>query len=162
MYPAKLDVCSGLRGWVVKVVGLESLPLCPRLLWVRIPLRTLDSFMWGSYPGSLWNVCSPIQVPDRALNKAWRDRWGLPLPVKVKKSPCDWVAFSNEWIRNPLTWLKSTVNDHNHWCHRYFNVSNNNNKFVRGKRFRGNGLTHSATNAPGILINPYPANTESD
>jgi hypothetical protein len=55
------------------------------MLWFWIPTGTLDSFMWGSYPASLWTVGYSTQVPVRAWNKAWKGTWSLPPPIKLER-----------------------------------------------------------------------------
>jgi hypothetical protein len=43
-------------------------------------------FMKGSCPATLLNIGGSTQMPVNAWNNAWRDTWGLLLPVKLESS----------------------------------------------------------------------------
>jgi hypothetical protein len=84
------------------VVNLK--PLVPHRVW--IPPGALDSFMWGSYPASLWNVGGSTQVSFRAWN-AWKGTWGLPQPVKLE---------SHQITFTVSVWLKPTQTNKHYIC----------------------------------------------
>ena len=67
---------GGVHGRIVRVDDLES----PATLLVWVLLRTLDSFLWGSYPAtcSLLNISGSTRVPAHAWNNAQSVTWGFP------------------------------------------------------------------------------------
>ena len=78
----RYPVFRGVSGRVFKVTDLRI--TCPSSVWVWIPSGTLESFMWGSYPASLWNVGGTTQVPACAWNNARRGTWSLPPQEKLE------------------------------------------------------------------------------
>jgi predicted phosphoadenosine phosphosulfate sulfurtransferase len=75
----------------------------PLTVWVRIPTKTLDSFMWVSYPASIRNVSSSTQVPVRAWNNARKGTWGLPPPVKLERRDLTYTMSMWRKIQNKQT-----------------------------------------------------------
>jgi hypothetical protein len=74
-------VRTGVRAEWLRLWSSDHLP---SPLLVRIPTETLDSFIWGSYPDTLWNVGGSTQVPVCAWNIARKDTGGLPPTVKLE------------------------------------------------------------------------------
>jgi hypothetical protein len=68
-FNVKLSVRGGYGRWLQTNY--------PSTLYIRIPPKTLDYFMWGNYPASLRNVGGSTQVPARSWNNTRKDMWGL-------------------------------------------------------------------------------------
>jgi hypothetical protein len=83
--------------------------LCPILSFICHLNPDRDSFMWGSYPASLWNIGGSTPVPVNVWNNARRGTWGLPPPVSwnIAKWPilcwCD--VKSNQRKQTFVIWL---------------------------------------------------------
>ena len=73
---------SGICGWVVRVVDLES--LVPPHCGFECLLGTVDTFMWGRYLASLRNVRGSTELPVCAWNVAGRGTLSLSPPVKLE------------------------------------------------------------------------------
>jgi hypothetical protein len=97
-----------LTSWIIKILIAKLYLKCiykgvrGRLL-VRIPTRTLNYFMWGSYPASLRNVGGSTQVPVHAWNNARKGTWGLsPSKLKRRDKPilfrCDVKPNKNTYV----------------------------------------------------------------
>ena len=105
------------------VEWLESLHriTCPSPLWVQIPPGILDSFMWGSYPASLWNVSSSTQTckmqgtPDIFLyNKSHHITftvlvWHKPQPKEKERNSTD--HFQTLWKKVKTCTCKNILVD---------------------------------------------------
>ena len=79
---------------------------CTSMLWVQIPQGTVDFFMLGSYPASLWNVSGSTQMPLPALF--------LPPPVKLENYHIITYAV--------LVWGKTQPKKNPHKTNNYVNV----------------------------------------
>ena len=75
-------------------------------MWISILLMTLDSFMWGSYPASLWNVGGSTQLPTFVWNNAWGTSEGLSI-----RSGVNTLRFAALWSWL-FIYLKCIYNEH--------------------------------------------------
>ena len=72
--------------------------------------QRLASFIWGSYPASLQNICGSNHVPACAWKNAGRGTWGLP-PSECWKSQnmtltlMVWLKTQQEQIKSLVTYL---------------------------------------------------------
>ena len=85
-----------ILGHVIRVVDLESHALTAVGL---NPTRDFDSFMWGTYLASLWNVGGSTQVPALDWNNAGRGTWSLLPPMKLQSQHITFTVLV--WRKNP-------------------------------------------------------------